>query len=90
MSCSPCIEQFAIRRNATPFTTSSTFCAFSLREAFLFEMARPLAGPLSSIGFEPDVIIECTGVGQLIVDSIRPWLLVVLCASRVSGAAGTP
>ena len=40
MSCSPSIEQFAIRQNATPFTTSSAFWAFSLREAFRFEMAR--------------------------------------------------
>ena len=38
MSCSPSIEQFAIRQNATPFTTSSAFWAFSLREAFRFEM----------------------------------------------------
>jgi glucose 1-dehydrogenase len=29
------------------------------------------AGALSGIGFEPDVIIECTGVGQVIVDSIQ-------------------
>ena len=29
------------------------------------------AGSLSGIGFQPDVIIECTGVGQVIVDSIR-------------------
>jgi threonine dehydrogenase-like Zn-dependent dehydrogenase len=29
------------------------------------------AGPLSGIGFQPDVIIECTGVGQVIADSIH-------------------
>jgi threonine dehydrogenase-like Zn-dependent dehydrogenase len=29
------------------------------------------AGALSGIGFEPDVIIECTGVGQVIADSIQ-------------------
>jgi hypothetical protein len=29
------------------------------------------AGTLSGIGFQPDVIIECTGVGQVIVDSIQ-------------------
>jgi len=29
------------------------------------------AGAISGIGFEPDVIIECTGVGQVIVDSIQ-------------------
>ena len=28
-------------------------------------------GSVSSVGFEPDVIIECTGVGQVIADSIR-------------------
>ena len=28
-------------------------------------------GSVSSIGFEPDVIIECTGVGQVITDSIQ-------------------
>jgi len=29
------------------------------------------SGALSGIGFQPDVIIECTGVGQVIVDSIQ-------------------
>jgi glucose 1-dehydrogenase len=29
------------------------------------------SGAISDLGFEPDVIIECTGVGPLIVDSIR-------------------
>ena len=29
------------------------------------------AGPIADIGFEPDVVIECTGVGSVIVDSIR-------------------
>lgn len=29
------------------------------------------AGALSGIGFQPDVLIECTGVGQVIVDSIQ-------------------
>ncbi|HMI52607.1 MAG TPA: glucose 1-dehydrogenase, partial [Candidatus Saccharimonadales bacterium] len=28
-------------------------------------------GTVADIGFEPDVIIECTGVGQIIADSIR-------------------
>jgi threonine dehydrogenase-like Zn-dependent dehydrogenase len=28
-------------------------------------------GPIAEVGFEPDVIIECTGVGQVIVDSIH-------------------
>ncbi len=29
------------------------------------------SGALSGIGFQPDVVIECTGVGQVIVDSIQ-------------------
>ena len=29
------------------------------------------AGALSDIDFQPDIIIECTGVGQVIVDSIH-------------------
>jgi len=29
------------------------------------------SGPVSGIGFEPDAIIECTGVGQVIADSIQ-------------------
>jgi threonine dehydrogenase-like Zn-dependent dehydrogenase len=29
------------------------------------------SGAVAGIGFEPDVIIECTGVGQVIADSIR-------------------
>ena len=28
-------------------------------------------GTISGIGFEPDVIIECTGVGQVIADAIQ-------------------
>ena len=28
-------------------------------------------GTVTGIGFEPDVIVECTGVGQVIADSIR-------------------
>jgi threonine dehydrogenase-like Zn-dependent dehydrogenase len=28
-------------------------------------------GTVAGIGFQPDVIVECTGVGQLIADSIR-------------------
>ena len=28
-------------------------------------------GSVADIGFEPDVIVECTGVGQVIADSIR-------------------
>jgi threonine dehydrogenase-like Zn-dependent dehydrogenase len=29
------------------------------------------SGAIADLGFEPDVIIECTGVGQVIADSIR-------------------
>jgi threonine dehydrogenase-like Zn-dependent dehydrogenase len=29
------------------------------------------AGSVKDIGFEPDVIVECTGVGQVIADSVR-------------------
>jgi glucose 1-dehydrogenase len=29
------------------------------------------SGSVASVGFEPDVIIECTGVGQVITDSIQ-------------------
>jgi len=29
------------------------------------------AGTISGIGFQPDVIIECTGAGQVIVDSVQ-------------------
>jgi glucose 1-dehydrogenase len=29
------------------------------------------SGAISDLGFEPDVVIECTGVGPVIVDSIR-------------------
>ena len=29
------------------------------------------AGPVADVGFEPDVIIECTGVGQVIADSMK-------------------
>jgi glucose 1-dehydrogenase len=29
------------------------------------------AGTVAGIGFEPDIIVECTGVGQVITDSIQ-------------------
>ncbi len=29
------------------------------------------SGAIADIGFEPDVVIECTGVGQVIVDSLK-------------------
>jgi len=48
------------------------------------------AGTVSGIGFQPDVIIECTGVGQLIADSIQAVARAASCASRASAPAGTP
>lgn len=29
------------------------------------------SGTVAGVGFEPDVIVECTGVGQVVVDSLR-------------------
>ncbi|MGE5359261.1 MAG: glucose 1-dehydrogenase [Bacteroidales bacterium] len=29
------------------------------------------SGPVSEIGFEPDVIVECTGVGQVIAEAVK-------------------
>jgi glucose 1-dehydrogenase len=29
------------------------------------------AGTVAGVGFEPDIVVECTGVGQVIADSIR-------------------
>jgi len=29
------------------------------------------AGTVAGVGFEPDIIVECTGVGQVIADSVR-------------------
>jgi threonine dehydrogenase-like Zn-dependent dehydrogenase len=46
------------------------------------------SGSVLDIGFEPDVIIECTGVGSVIVDSIRKIAAGgVLCVTGV-GAGG--
>jgi len=28
-------------------------------------------GTVSTVGFQPDIVVECTGVGQVIIDSIR-------------------
>ena len=41
-SCSPSIEQFAIRQNATPFPASSAFQGFRLSDAFRPEMLRAI------------------------------------------------
>ena len=46
------------------------------------------SGSVADIGFAPDVIVECTGVGQVITDSARDTSRrAVWCVSRASGAA---
>ena len=48
-------------------------------------------GSARDIGFEPDVIIECTGVGQVIADSIRAvGSGGVVCLTGVGPAATRP
>ncbi len=50
------------------------------------------SGSISSVGFEPDVIIECTGVGQLVEDSIQAVAsggIVCLTGVGSGGASGT-
>ena len=47
------------------------------------------SGAIADIGFEPDVIIECAGVGSVIIDSIRNVGAGGWSASRVSAAAGS-
>ena len=47
-------------------------------------------GAVANIGFEPDVIIECTGVGQVIVDAIRGVAAGgIVCLTGV-GSGGRP
>ena len=47
-------------------------------------------GTVASVGFEPDVIIECTGVGQVIADSIQAVAPGgVVCLTGV-GSGGSP
>jgi threonine dehydrogenase-like Zn-dependent dehydrogenase len=46
-------------------------------------------GSVSAVGFEPDVIVECTGVGQVIADSIKAIAPGgILCLTGV-GTGGT-
>jgi len=46
-------------------------------------------GVVAGVGFEPDVIIECTGVGQVIVDSMQAMAAGgILCLTGV-GAGGS-
>jgi threonine dehydrogenase-like Zn-dependent dehydrogenase len=48
------------------------------------------AGAVAELGFEPDVIIECTGVGSVVVDSIRAvGAGGVVCLTGV-GSGGRP
>jgi glucose 1-dehydrogenase len=48
------------------------------------------SGAIAGIGFEPDVVIECTGVGSVIVDSIRQvGAGGVLCLTGVGSGGGT-
>ena len=48
------------------------------------------SGAIADLGFEPDVVIECTGVGSVIVDSIRHvGAGGVVCLTGV-GSGGTP
>jgi threonine dehydrogenase-like Zn-dependent dehydrogenase len=51
------------------------------------------AGAISGIGFEPDVVIECTGVGKLITDAIQaaaPGGVVCLTGVGSGGHSGGP
>jgi threonine dehydrogenase-like Zn-dependent dehydrogenase len=50
-------------------------------------------GAVSGVGFEPDVIVECTGVGQLISESIRaigPGGILCLTGVGTGGATMGP
>jgi len=48
------------------------------------------AGAIADVGFEPDVVIECTGVGSVIIDSIRKvGAGGVVCLTGV-GSGGPP
>ena len=67
-ACSP--------RSSACSTASTSTCSTGSPRARSRDWSRDLgatyhAGSVADIGFEPDVIIECTGVGPVIVDSIR-------------------
>jgi threonine dehydrogenase-like Zn-dependent dehydrogenase len=48
------------------------------------------AGTVASVGFQPDIIIECTGVGEVITDSIRfIGAGGVVCLTGVGSGGGT-
>jgi glucose 1-dehydrogenase len=47
-------------------------------------------GPVGNVGFEPDVIIECTGVGQVVVDAVQAiGAGVVVCLTGVGSGGST-
>ena len=53
-------------------STSSTASSRGPSPSSCARSARPITrGSGADIGFEPDVIVECTGVGQVIADSIQ-------------------
>ena len=48
-------------------------------------------GSVAGVGFQPDVIVECTGVGQVIVDSIHAVAAGgVVCLTGVGSGGRTP
>jgi glucose 1-dehydrogenase len=48
------------------------------------------SGAISDLGFEPDVVIECTGVGSVIIDSIRQVASGgVVCLTGVGGGGAS-
>ena len=59
------------------------------------EMVRSLgatyhAGAVAGVGFEPDIIVECTGVGQVISDSFRAMAAGgILCLTGVGSGGRT-
>ena len=46
------------------------------------------SGAIADVGCEPDVVIECTGVGSVVVDSIRKVGAAGVVASRVWAVVG--
>jgi glucose 1-dehydrogenase len=47
-------------------------------------------GTVSTVGFQPDIVVECTGVGQVIIDAIRAVAPGVSCVSRASAPGAGP
>jgi threonine dehydrogenase-like Zn-dependent dehydrogenase len=47
------------------------------------------SGPIPELDFEPDVVVECTGVGSVVIDSLRKvGAGGVLCLTGVGGGGG--